>query len=146
MKISVGSDHCGYELKMKMIDKIKALGHEVLDFGCFDPNPVDFPDIAKTVCSSINKKETERGIMFCGTGVGAAIACNKVPGVRASVCHDIYSAHQCVEHDNVQVMCIGGQIVGDAVAYELILSFIQAEFSKDPDFRRRVQKLIEMEN
>ncbi len=146
MKISVGSDHCGYGLKIKMISKLKELGHEVVDYGCYDRNPVDFPDIAKLVCSSIVKGEADRGIMFCGTGVGAAIACNKFPGIRASVCHDIYSAHQCVEHDDVKVMCIGEQIVGEAVAYDLIVSFLQAQFSTDPDFRRRVKKLIEMES
>lgn len=146
MKIAVGSDHAGYELKLRLLDQIKALGHEVIDFGSFDPNPVDFPDIAKLVTSSILDGSAERGIMFCGTGVGAAIACNKVRGIRASVCHDIYSAHQCVEHDNVQVMCLGGQIVGHIVAMELIDAFLNAEFSTSEEFRRRVDKLTQMDS
>ncbi|HHT88684.1 MAG TPA: RpiB/LacA/LacB family sugar-phosphate isomerase [Clostridiales bacterium] len=146
MKIAVGSDHAGYELKVKLLDQIRALGHEVVDFGSYDPNPVDFPDVAKLVTGAILSGECERGIMFCGTGVGAAIACNKVKGIRASVCHDIYSAHQCVEHDNVQVMCLGNQIIGHSVAIELIDIFLKAEFSTDEDFRRRVDKLSQMES
>ncbi|TAH71126.1 MAG: ribose 5-phosphate isomerase B [Anaerolineaceae bacterium] len=146
MKIAVGSDHAGYELKVKLLDQIKALGHEIVDFGSYDPNPVDFPDIAKLLTASILSGECERGIMFCGTGVGAAIACNKVKGIRASVCHDIYSSHQCVEHDNVQVMCLGNQIIGHTVALELINSFLNAKFSTDEDFRRRVDKLSQMES
>lgn len=146
MKIAVGSDHAGYSLKLQLLDGIKALGHEVVDFGSYDPNPVDFPDIAKLVTGSILSGETERGIMFCGTGAGAAIACNKVHGIRASVCHDIYSAHQCVEHDNVQVMCLGGQIVGHTVALELINSFLNAKFSTSEEFRRRVDKLTQMDS
>lgn len=141
MKISVGSDHAGYELKIRLLDKIREMGHEVTDFGSFNPNPVDFPDIAKLVCKSILDGESERGIMFCGTGVGASIACNKMPGIRASVCHDIYSSHQCVEHDDVQVLCLGAQIIGHTVALELIDSFLKAQFSTSEEFRRRVAKL-----
>lgn len=92
MKIAVGSDHAGYPLKIALLDTLKAKGHEIEDFGSFDPNPVDFPDIAKLVCNAVLTGSAERGIMFCGTGVGASIACNKVPGIRASVCHDIYTA------------------------------------------------------
>lgn len=146
MKLAVGGDHCGYRLKGVMIGKLRDLGHEVIDHGCFSPEPVDFPDMAKLVCKSILDGSAERGIMFCGTGVGAAIACNKISGIRASVCHDIHSAHQCVEHDDVQVMCIGEQIIGDVVAFELIQSFLKAEFSTDEDFRRRVCKLSMMDN
>lgn len=145
MKIAVGSDHAGYELKVRLLDQIRALGHEVIDFGSYDPDPVDFPDIAKLVCKSILSGESERGIMFCGTGVGAAIACNKVKGIRASVCHDIHSAHQSVEHDDVNVMALGHQIVGHVVAMELIELFLNARFSTDPDFRRRVEKLGRLE-
>ena len=121
MKIAVGSDHAGYPLKIALLDTLKAKGHEIEDFGSFDPNPVDFPDIAKLVCNAVLTGSAERGIMFCGTGVGASIACNKVPGIRASVCHDIYTAHQCVEHDNVQIIAMGAQIIGPTVAEELIV-------------------------
>jgi len=146
MRLAVGGDHCGFRLKSVMIEKLREMGHEVVDHGCFSPEPVDFPDLAKLVCKSILDGSAERGIMFCGTGVGAAIACNKISGIRASVCHDVHSAHQCVEHDDVQVMCIGEQIIGDVVAGELIQLFLNAEFSTDEDFRRRVCKLSMMDN
>jgi ribose 5-phosphate isomerase B len=141
MKIAVGSDHAGFPLKGKVLDILRSKGHEITDFGSFDPNPVDFPDIAKKVCAAILDKSCERGIMFCGTGVGACIACNKVPGIRASVCHDIYTAHQCVEHDDVQVIAMGAQIIGHTVALELIDLFLAARFSVSEEFRRRVKKL-----
>lgn len=141
MKIAVGSDHAGFSLKGKVLDILRSKGHEITDFGSFDPNPVDFPDIARKVCAAILDKSCERGIMFCGTGVGACIACNKVPGIRASVCHDIYTAHQCVEHDDVQVIAMGGQIIGHTVALELIDLFLSAKFSTSEEFRRRVKKL-----
>ena len=106
---------------------------------------IDVPDIAQKVCAKVLNGEAERGLMFCGTGVGAAIACNKVPGIRAAVCHDIYSAHQCVEHDNVQIIAMGGQIIGDMVAMDIIRSFLKAEFSTSEEFRRRVAKLEKMD-
>jgi ribose 5-phosphate isomerase B len=146
MKIAVGGDHCGYNLKTLIIPKLEALGHEVVNYGCFSPEPVDFPDIAKLICDSVLNGDAERGIMFCGTGVGASIACNKVSGIRASVCHDVHSAHQCVEHDDVQIMCIGEQIIGHVVALELIQLFLKAEFSIDEACRRRVHKLNIMDN
>ncbi len=141
MKLAVGSDHAGYELKVKLLEDIEKLGHEVTDLGCFSGEPVDFPDIAKQVCLNVLEGKAKRGIMICGTGAGAGIACNKIPGIRASICHDIYTAHQCVEHDDVQIMCLGAQIIGHTVAAELIEVFLKAEFSSDKDFRRRVEKL-----
>lgn len=144
MKIVVGSDHAGFSLKQHVLPSLSRL-HEVLDMGSYDSNPVDFPDIAKKVCQTILSGEAERGIMFCGTGVGAAIACNKTAGIRAAVCHDAYTAHQCVEHDNVQVIALGGQIIGHTLAEELISIFLNATFSPDEDFRRRVQKLEAMD-
>ncbi|GAE27739.1 ribose 5-phosphate isomerase B [Halalkalibacter wakoensis JCM 9140] len=145
MKIAIGSDHAGFSLKETVMKALELMGHEVTDYGCYDDNPVDFPDIAKGVCKAILKKDAERGIMVCGTGVGAAIASNKIPGIRASVCHDVYSAHQCVEHDNVNVMCIGAQIVGNKLAIDLLETYLQATFSTEVHFRRRVQKLELME-
>jgi len=141
MNIAVGSDHAGFPLKPVVLQALKQMGHNVTDHGSYDSKPVDFPDIAKKICEDILSGKADRGIMICGTGVGAAIACNKVPGIRASVCHDIYSAHQCVEHDDVKVMCIGAQIIGQSVVVELIEKFLQAEFSKSEEFRRRVAKL-----
>lgn len=145
MKIAVGSDHAGYPLKIQLLDVLRQKGHELTDFGSYDPAPVDFPDIAAKVCAAILSGEAERGIMFCGTGVGAAIACNKTPGIRASVCHDLYTAHQCVEHDDVQVIALGAQIVGPTVAEELIDLFLAARFSTSEEFRRRVAKLDRMD-
>lgn len=145
MKIAVGSDHAGYELKTRLLDKLRLQGHEIIDFGSYDANPVDFPDIAKLVCNALLDGSAERGIMFCGTGVGAAIACNKVSGIRAAVCHDIYTAHQCVEHDNVQVIALGNQIIGHTAALELIQIFLAAQFSTSEEFRRRVEKLDRMD-
>lgn len=145
MRIAVGSDHAGFGLKRALMTELERDGHELTDFGSYDPEPVDFPDIARLVCRAILEGKAERGIMFCGSGVGAAIACNKVRGIRASVCHDVFTAHQCVEHDDVQVIALGGQIVGPTVALELIRIFIKARFSDGEEFRRRVAKLDEMD-
>ena len=145
MKLVIGGDHAGFPLKARIAPLLRDMGHEVEDMGCFDESPVDFPDIAAKVCEKILSGQAQRGIMFCGTGVGAAIACNKTPGIRASVCHDIYTAHQCVEHDDVQVMALGAQIVGHVVALELIKLFLDAKFSTSEEFRRRVAKLERMD-
>ena len=145
MKVVVGSDHAGFPLKAQVVEYVRSLGHEVTDAGSFDPNPVDFPDIAKQVTAAIQSGTAERGLMVCGTGVGAAIAANKTKGIRAAVCHDVHSAHQAVEHDDVNVMCVGAQIVGAWLAKDLIAAYLSAEFSTDPDFRRRVAKLEAME-
>ena len=145
MKIAVGGDHAGFELKEKILPALKEKGHEIIDLGCFDKNPVDFPDIAAKVCEQILSGKAERGIMFCGTGVGASIACNKTPGIRAAVCHDIYTAHQCVEHDDVQIIAFGAQIIGHTAALELADLFLNARFSESEEFRRRVEKLMKMD-
>lgn len=145
MKIAIGSDHAGFSLKGPVKEFLESKGHSLIDCGSYDPQPVDFPDIARKIGALINNGEAERGIMVCGTGVGASIASNKIPGIRASVCHDIYSAHQCVEHDDVNVMCIGAQIVGSTLVFELIEAFLNAEFSTSEEFRRRVEKLTQME-
>jgi ribose 5-phosphate isomerase B len=145
MKIVIGGDHVGFHLKQTLIAMLRKSGHEVDDVGCYSPDPVDFPDIAMTLCEKVRSGQAERGIMVCGTGVGAAIAANKVPGIRASICHDIHSAHQSVEHDDVNVMCIGAQIVGAWLAEDLVQAYITAVFSTDEDCRRRVAKLHEME-
>lgn len=132
-------------MKAPVVEHLKSLGHEVTDFGTHSEEPVDFPDIAEKVCDAVRKGEADRGVMVCGTGVGAAIAANKTPGIRASVVHDIHSAHQGVEHDDVNVACVGAWIIGVAVAKEVLEAFIEAEFSTDTDLRRRVQKLHELE-
>lgn len=145
MRIAIGGDHAGFSLKPGLVAWLQERGHEVIDLGSFDENPVDFPDIASAICQAIKDGRVERAVMVCGTGVGAAIACNKVSGIRASVCHDVYTARQCVEHDDVNVMCIGAQIVGRTIAEEMLTTFLAATFSTAPEFRRRVEKLGRMD-
>lgn len=145
MKIIIGSDHAGFPLKADIIDHIESLGHQVSDVGSYNPDPVDFPDVARSLTDRLLAGEADRGIMVCGTGVGAAIAANKRPGIRAAVGHDVHSAHQCVEHDDVNVLCIGAQIVGPWLAKDLLTAYLAAEFSTSDEFRRRVAKLAEMD-
>lgn len=146
MRVVIGSDHAGFPLKSLVVEHVRSLGHEVQDAGSYDDRPVDFPDIARQVTGAIKEGQADRGLMVCGTGVGASIAANKVKGIRAAVCHDVHSAHQAVEHDDVNVMCIGAQIVGAWLAKDLISAYLEAEFSTDEDFRRRVEKLHQMDN
>jgi ribose 5-phosphate isomerase B len=146
VKIAIGGDAAGFPLKGPIAEALRDRGHEVTDFGAHAGESPDFPDVAQVVCDAIRRGEAERAIMVCGTGVGACIAANKIPGIRAALCHDVYSAHQCVEHDDVNVMCLGAQIVGDKLAMELIDAFLKAEFSTEEHFRRRVRKLHEMES
>jgi len=145
MRLVVGSDHAGFPLKGELLVYLRGLGHEVDDVGSFDPKPVDFPDIARKVAAAIVSGKAERGLMVCGTGVGASIGANKMKGIRAAVCHDVHSAHQCVEHDDVNVMCIGAQIVGPWLARDLISAYLAAEFESSEDFKRRVEKLAQLE-
>jgi ribose 5-phosphate isomerase B len=145
MKISIGGDHAGFPMKGPVIELLEARGHEVTDYGTHSTEPVDFPDIAARVTEQVRTGAVDRGILVCGTGVGAAIAGNKTPGIRAAVCHDTYSARQCVEHDDVNLLCIGAWIVGIKLAAEIIDAFLAAAFSTQPQFRRRVQKLHELE-
>lgn len=145
MKISLGCDHAGFPLKARVVEALTGQGHTLIDHGSYDGKPVDFPDVARKVCQSILSGEAERGIMLCGSGVGACIACNKVPGIRATCCHDIYCAHQSVEHDDVQVACVGADVVGPARAIDLLNCFLEARFDGGEDFRRRVEKLSQMD-
>jgi len=145
MSIAIGSDHAGFSMKGPIVEFLRKLNYQVEDCGSYDPNPVDFPDIAKDVCARVLSGKAQRGIMVCGTGVGASIAANKIPGIRASVCHDIHSAHQCVEHDDVNIACVGAWIVGQKVAQECLQSFLEATFSTSEECRRRVAKLAEMD-
>ena len=132
-------------MKGPVIDLLNSWGHAVEDFGVHSATPVDFPDIAQLVCDAVRSDKAERGILVCGTGVGACIAGNKIPGIRAALCHDAYSAHQCVEHDNVNLLCLGAQIIGIKLAEEVLRAFLAAEFSTAEHFRRRVDKLAELE-
>jgi ribose 5-phosphate isomerase B len=145
MRIVVGSDHAGFGLKQELLPWLREQGHEIEDAGSFDPAPVDFPDIARKVADAIVTGRAERGLMVCGTGVGAAIGANKMKGIRAAVCHDVHSAHQSVEHDDVNVMCLGAQIVGPWLARDLVTAWLAARFSTAEEYRRRVAKLAEMD-
>ena len=145
MRLGVGGDHAGFSMKGPVIEYLQSKGHQVTDYGTYSEDPVDFPDIAQQVTSAILSNKVKRGILVCGTGVGAAIAGNKVPGIRAALTHDTYCARQGVEHDDVNLICIGAWIIGLSVAKEVLDAFINAKFSDDPNFKRRVNKLTEME-
>jgi len=145
MRLVVGGDHAGFSLKGPVVEMLRSWGHQVTDVGAYTPERVDFPDIAKKVCDAVLSGEADRGIMVCGTGVGAAIACNKVPGIRAAVGHDVYTAHQCVEHDDVKVLCLGAQIIGERLAFDVLQVFLDARFSGGEQFARRIAKLAKME-
>ncbi len=144
-RIVIGSDHAGFPLKGRVIALLERLGCTVIDVGSYDERPVDFPDITGNVCRHVVDGRADRGMLVCGTGVGASIAANKVAGIRAAVCHDVHSAHQSVEHDDVNVMCIGAQIVGPWLAEDLVNAFIAARFDATEDHVRRVAKLHDMD-
>lgn len=148
MKIAIGADHAGFELKDKMAVLLKELGHEVSDFGTHSSDSVDYPDYALKVSNAVFKGEAERGILFCGSGIGVSIAANKVKGIRAAICHDTYSAAQGVEHNNMNVLCLGGRIIGPALAGAVIKSYLSAKFDGGERFVRRINKIavIEKEN
>jgi len=145
MNLVVGADHAGFPMKGTVVDLLKSWGHPVADMGTFSTEPVDFPDIAQKVCAEVLAGRAQRAVMVCGTGVGACIAANKVPGIRAALCHDTFCAHQSVEHDNVNVLCMGAWVIGPKLAEEVLTAFLHATFSTDPDLRRRVKKLEEMD-
>ena len=145
MVIALGNDHAGFPMRAVVKAHIERLGHSVIDHGTHSAEPVDFPDVVASVCDTLRAGKAERAVLVCGTGVGAAIAANKTPTIRAAVCHDIYSSHQCVEHDDVNVLCVGAQVIGPDTATEIVTSFLRAKFSTEEHFRRRVRKLHELE-
>jgi ribose 5-phosphate isomerase B len=146
MKIALAADHGGFALKQEILDLVRKLGHEVVDLGANQYDAADdYPDFARYVSQAIQHGQADRGIVLCGSGVGACIAANKHKGVRASVCHDTYSAAQGVEHDDMNVLCLGARIVGPALAAELIRAFLGAGFQTEPRFRRRLEKVMAIE-
>lgn len=145
MRVAVGSDHGGFPLKRAIVDELRRLGHEVIDKGTFDETAVDYPDFAEAVGLSIITHDAERGIVLCGSGVGASIAANKMPGIRAAVCHDTYSAHQGVEHDDMNVLTLGARIIGSELALELVRAFVGAHFSGEARHQRRLGKVNAIE-
>jgi ribose 5-phosphate isomerase B len=146
MKIAVGTDHGGFPIKQAVVDELKKLGHEVVDCGAMSYDAKDdFPDFARAVGKAIQSGQVERGILICGSGVGVTIAANKMTGVRACLCHDSYSARQGVEHDNMNVLALGGRIIGDELARELVRAFMAGNFDGGERFVRRMNKVLEIE-
>ncbi len=146
MRVVLGSDHAGFEMKQNILGHVKALGHQVQDVGTDSTSPVDYPDFAEAVGMAIIRGEADRGILICGSGVGASVAVNKVPGIRAAVCHDCYSAHQGVEHDNMNVLVLGSRVIAAELAHDLVWLFLGAEFSGEERHQRRLAKLQKLEN
>jgi ribose 5-phosphate isomerase B len=146
MQVAIGADHGGYTLKSDMVRMLESLGHDVIDKGAhsFDAED-DFPDFAAPVAEAVQTGDAERGIILCGSGVGACIAANKFLGVRAGLCHDTYSAHQGVEHDDMNVLCLGARIVGGELARELASAFVGANFTGEERHQRRLGKVLDME-
>jgi ribose 5-phosphate isomerase B len=145
MKLVIGSDHAGFQLKVSIGDLLRSLGHEVLDVGAFNENPSDYPDFAEAVGRAVVDKKAERGVLICGSGVGASVAANKIPGVRAGMCHDTYSAHQGVEHDDINILVLGSRVVGVMLAQDLVKAFLGARFTNEERHVRRLNKVKAIE-
>jgi ribose 5-phosphate isomerase B len=145
MKLVMGSDHAGYALKEATGDVLRKLGYEILDVGAFDDKPSDYPDFAEKVGRAVLDGKAERGVLICGSGVGASVAANKLPGIRAGMCHDTYSAHQGVEHDDINVLVLGSRVVGVALAQDLIKAFLGAKFTNEERHVRRLGKVKALE-
>jgi RpiB/LacA/LacB family sugar-phosphate isomerase len=145
MRIVVGADHAGFVLKQEIAETLRRAGHEVLDVGTNSTDPVDYPDSAEAVGRAVIEGRAERGVLVCGSGVGASVAANKLPGIRAAVCHDVYSAHQGVEHDDMNVLVLGGRIVGPALAVDLVCAFVAARFTGEERHARRLAKVKALE-
>jgi ribose 5-phosphate isomerase B len=145
MKIAIGADHAGFALKNEIAEWLREKGHYVLDLGTDSPDPVDYPDFARAVGKAVIARKVKKGIVVCGSGVGACIAANKMRAVRAGVCHDTYSARQGVEHDDVNVLCLGSRIIGSELAKEVIAAFITAQFSPLERHERRLKKILAIE-
>lgn len=145
MRIAIGADHAGFPLKAPLLAELRRLGHEVIDKGTFDELPVDYPDVAEAVGRCVASGDAERGIVLCGSGVGASVAASKIPGVRAAVCHDAYSAHQGVEHDDLNVLTLGARVIGPELALELVRAFVGARFSGEARHQRRLDKIHAIE-
>jgi ribose 5-phosphate isomerase B len=146
MKLVVASDHGGVPLNEEVIEELRRLGHDVVDLGTHDANNGDdYPDYAEALGRKVASGECERGVLICGSGVGATVAANKVHGVRAGLCHDTYSAHQGVEHDNCNVLCLGARVIGRELALDLVRTFIGARFTNEPRHKRRLEKVLAIE-
>ena len=145
MRIALGADHAGYPLKEHLSPWLAESGHAVYDLGTHSPEPVDYPDLAAAVAGAVLDGRADRGIIICGSGAGAAVAANKLRGIRASIAHDTYTAHQMVEHDDVNVLSLGSRVIGESLAEELISTFLEARFSREDRHVRRLEKIRSME-
>ena len=145
MKIAVGADHAGYDLKETIAEELRGAGYEVVDVGTNSTDPVDYPDFAAALGRAILDGRAERGILLCGSGAGASIAANKLKGIRATVAHDAYTAHQGVEHDDINVLTLGARVIGVAQASELVAAFLGAEFTGEDRHLRRLNKVLQLE-
>jgi len=145
MRLVVGSDHAGFQLKNEMASLLKSLGHDVLDVGAYDERPSDYPDFAEAVGLAVLDGRAERGVLICGSGVGASVAANKLVGIRAGMCHDTYSAHQGVEHDNMNVLVLGSRVVGVKLEEDLVKAFLGAQFTHEERHMRRLAKVKALE-
>jgi len=146
MRIAIGADHAGFEMKRDLAAYLAKNGHEVTDMGTHTSAPVDYPDISEAVAQAIRNGQADRGVVVCGSGAGAAIAACKFPGIRAAVCHDSYSARQAVEHDDMNVLCLGSRVIGPALARTLIDAFLAATFSGEERHMRRLAKIDAVES
>jgi ribose 5-phosphate isomerase B len=145
MRIALGNDHAGFALKAHVRSVLESLGHEVIDRGAQSEDPVDFPDVTRDTCEAVRRGEADRAVLVCGTGAGAVMAANKIAGIRCALAHDVYSAHQCVEHDDANAIAMGAWVIGRATAGEVIEAFLEARFDDDDDTVRRVSKLHDLE-
>ena len=145
MRLVLGSDHAGFELKKELVDCLRGLGHEVIDVGTNSTAPVDYPDYAQAVGNAVREGRAERGVLICGSGVGACVAVNKIPGIRAAICHDGYSAHQGVEHDDMNVLVLGSRVFGGELAKDLVRDYLRANFSGEERHVRRLGKVKAIE-
>ncbi len=145
MKIVIGSDHAGFQLKNSMGDLIRSLGHSVLDIGAYNENPSDYPDFAEAVGRAILDGKSERGVLICGSGIGASVAANKLLGIRAGICHDTYSGHQGVEHDDMNVLVMGSRIIGEKLAEDVVRAYLLAKFTNEARHVRRLAKVHALE-
>jgi len=143
--IALAADHAGFELKEKIAGYLKAKGFEVMDLGTHDEEPVDYPDFARAIGEALQQQKADRGILICGSGVGACVAANKMSTIRAGLCHDTYSAHQGVEHDDINVLCLGARVIGEELARELVSAFLAASFTGEERHVRRLAKIEAME-
>lgn len=146
MQLVIGADHAGFELKTALAGFLKNLGYEILDVGTHSTDPVDYPDFALAVGRAVLNGQAERGILICGSGVGASVAANKIVGIRAGLCHDTYSAHQGVEHDNMNVLVLGARVIGIALSQELVSTFLRAKFTNEERHMRRLNKVLAIES